>query len=76
MARWDTIKTLIAVEAQRKWIVYQLDVKRAILNGELKQVVHVTQQKGFIKKVEEAKVYKLKHALYGLKQAPRACLIG
>ncbi|KAL4567103.1 hypothetical protein LXL04_022677 [Taraxacum kok-saghyz] len=70
--RWDTIRTLIAMAAQRKWKVYQLDVKSAFLNGELKEVVHVTQPKGFIKKGEEEKVYRLRRALYGLKQAPRA----
>ncbi|KAJ9542980.1 hypothetical protein OSB04_029486 [Centaurea solstitialis] len=56
----------------RNWTVYQLDVKSAFLNGELKEVVHVAQPKGFIKKGDEAKVYRLKHALYGLKQASRA----
>ncbi|KAJ9542982.1 hypothetical protein OSB04_029488 [Centaurea solstitialis] len=66
------MRTLIAVVAQRNWTVYQLDVKSAFLNGELKEVVHVAQPKGFIKKGDEAKVYRLKHALYGLKQAPRA----
>ncbi|GJV61499.1 putative RNA-directed DNA polymerase [Tanacetum coccineum] len=57
-ARWDTIRTLIAVDAQRSWMVYQLDVKRALLNGKLKEVVYVTQPKGFIKKGKEAKVYR------------------
>ncbi|GKA89061.1 retrovirus-related pol polyprotein from transposon TNT 1-94 [Tanacetum coccineum] len=65
-------RTLIAVAVQRNWTVYQLDVKSAFLNGELKEVVYVTQPKGFINKGEEAKVYRLKCALYGLKQAPRA----
>jgi len=32
----------------------------------------VQQPKGFVKKSEEEKVYKLKKALFGLKQAPRA----
>lgn len=36
VARWDTIRTLIAMAAQRKWTVYQLDVKSAFLNVELK----------------------------------------
>ncbi|GKC05222.1 putative RNA-directed DNA polymerase [Tanacetum coccineum] len=67
VARWDAIRTLIAVAAQRNWTVYQLDVKSAFLNGELKEVVYVSQPKGFIKKGEEAKVYRLKRALYGLK---------
>ncbi|GJT27321.1 retrovirus-related pol polyprotein from transposon TNT 1-94 [Tanacetum coccineum] len=58
VAQWDTIRTLIVVDAQRSWTVYQLDVKHALLNGKLKEVVYVTQPKGFIKKGKEAKVYR------------------
>ncbi|KAL9266033.1 Retrovirus-related Pol polyprotein from transposon TNT 1-94-like protein, partial [Drosera capensis] len=44
----------------------------AFLNGELKDVVFVEQQQGFVVQGKEEKVYKLKKVLYGLKQAPRA----
>lgn len=72
VARWDTIRILLAVAAQRGWKVYQLDVKSTFLYGELKEVVYVDQLEGFIKRGEEDKVYQLKKALYGLNQAPRA----
>lgn len=72
VARWDTIRILLAVAAQRGWCVYQLDVKSAFLYGELKEEVYIDQPEGFVKKGEEDKVYRLKKALYGLKQAPRA----
>ncbi|MFS7989867.1 putative RNA-directed DNA polymerase [Helianthus anomalus] len=72
VARWDTIRTILAVAAQRNWIVYQLDVKSAFLHGELKEIVYVDQPKGYVKQGAEGKVYRLKKALYGLKQAPRA----
>jgi hypothetical protein len=42
------------------------------LYDELKEEVYIDQPKGFVKKGEEGKVYRLKKALYGLKQAPRA----
>lgn len=71
VARWDTIRILLSVAAQRGWKVYQLDVKSAFLYGELKEVVYVDQPEGFVKKGEENKVYLLRKALYGLKQAPR-----
>ncbi|CAJ2640974.1 unnamed protein product [Trifolium pratense] len=70
VARWDTIRTILAVAASENWTIYQLDVKSAFLHGELTENVYVEQPKGYQKKGD--KVYKLKKALYGLKQAPRA----
>lgn len=72
VARMDTIRVMLALAAQRGWIVYQLDVKSAFLHGELVEDVYVEQPLGYEKKGEENKVYKLQKALYGLKQAPRA----
>ncbi|KAI5343667.1 hypothetical protein L3X38_011543 [Prunus dulcis] len=72
VARLDTIRTLIALAAQKEWNLYQLDVKFAFLNGVLKEEVYVEQPQGFVKENEEIRVYKLNKALYGLKQAPRA----
>ena len=72
VARLDTVRALIALAAQKGWLLYQLDVKSAFLNGELIEEVYVEQPQGFVAKGEEDKVYKLRKALYGLKQAPRA----
>ncbi|KAM1099314.1 hypothetical protein TB2_005809 [Malus domestica] len=72
VARLDTIRTLIALAAQKSWKLYQLDVKSAFLNGVLQEEVYVEQPEGFAVKDKEDKVYKLHKALYGLKQAPRA----
>ncbi|KAM1861471.1 hypothetical protein ACFX13_013538 [Malus domestica] len=72
VARLDTIRTLIALAAQKSWKLYQLDVKSAFLNGVLQEEVYVEQPEGFVVKGKEDKVYKLHKALYGLKQAPRA----
>ena len=72
VARLDTVRALIALAAQKSWLLYQLDVKSAFLNGELIEEVYVEQPQGFVAKGEEDKVYKLRKALYGLKQAPRA----
>lgn len=66
MARWDTIRTILALATIKGWSVFQLDVKNAFLHGELNEIVYVDQPQGFGKKGEEDKVYKLKKALYGL----------
>ena len=36
VARFKTIRTLLALAAQVNWPIYQFDVKSAIMNGELK----------------------------------------
>ncbi|CAL1407137.1 unnamed protein product [Linum trigynum] len=68
----ETIRTVLALASQLELPVYQLDVKSAFLNGELEEEVYVEQPRGYEKKGEEDKVYRLRKALYGLKQAPRA----
>ncbi|KAJ9537516.1 hypothetical protein OSB04_030249 [Centaurea solstitialis] len=72
VARWDTIRMLLALAACKSWEVFQLDVKSAFLHGDLKEMMYVEQPEGYIKAGEEHKAYRLKKALYGLKQAPRA----
>lgn len=72
VARHDTIRLLIALAAQRKWKIHQLDIKSAFLNGELKEDVFVEQPNGFISRSVLDHVCKLRKTLYGLKQAPRA----
>ncbi|GJV25751.1 retrovirus-related pol polyprotein from transposon TNT 1-94 [Tanacetum coccineum] len=58
--------------AHKNMTIYQMDVKTAFLNGELKEEVYVSQPEGFVDQDNPSHVYKLKKALYGLKQAPRA----
>ena len=41
VACMDTIKTVLAIDAQNKWSVYQMDFKSTLLNGYLEQEVYV-----------------------------------
>nr|GEW99165.1 hypothetical protein [Tanacetum cinerariifolium] len=72
----DTIHIFIANATIRNMTIYQMDVKTAFLNDELKEEVYVSQLKGFVDLDHPIHVYRLKKALYGLKQAPRACSRG
>ncbi|GJZ29644.1 retrovirus-related pol polyprotein from transposon TNT 1-94, partial [Tanacetum coccineum] len=72
VARIEAIRIFIANAAHKNMSIYQMDVKTAFLNGELKEVVYVSQPKGFVNQDNPSHVYKLKKALYGLKQATRA----
>jgi hypothetical protein len=72
VACMDTVRTVLAIVAQYKWPVYQMDVKSTFLNGNLEEEVYVEQPQGYEVPGQEDKVYRLKKALYGLKKALRA----
>nr|GEV10886.1 retrovirus-related Pol polyprotein from transposon TNT 1-94 [Tanacetum cinerariifolium] len=71
VARIEAIRIFIANTANKNMTIYQMDVKTAFLNGELREEVYVSQSKGFVDPDHPTHVYRLKKALYGLKQAPR-----
>ncbi|GJW38704.1 retrovirus-related pol polyprotein from transposon TNT 1-94 [Tanacetum coccineum] len=72
VAHIKAIRNFIANAASKNMTIYQMDVKTAFLNGELKEEVYVSQPEGFIDPDYPTHVYHLKKAMYGLKQAPRA----
>ncbi|GJU33187.1 retrovirus-related pol polyprotein from transposon TNT 1-94, partial [Tanacetum coccineum] len=71
VARLKAIRIFLAFATYMNFIVYQMDVKSAFLNGKLKEEVYVKQHSGFESNEFPNHVCKLDKALYGLKQAPR-----
>ncbi|GJZ25520.1 retrovirus-related pol polyprotein from transposon TNT 1-94 [Tanacetum coccineum] len=72
VARLEAIRIFLVFAAHMNMVVYQMDVKTAFLNGNMREEVYVSQPDGFVDKDKPNHVYKLKKALYGLKQAPHA----
>nr|GEX02311.1 retrovirus-related Pol polyprotein from transposon TNT 1-94 [Tanacetum cinerariifolium] len=72
VARLEAVRIFVAYAAHKSFLIYQMDVKTAFLNGPLKEEVYVAQPDGFVNPNHPEKVYRLRKALYGLKQGPRA----
>ncbi|GJU91652.1 retrotransposon protein, putative, ty1-copia subclass [Tanacetum coccineum] len=83
VARIEAIRIFVANAAHKNIIIYQMDIKTAFLNGELKEEVYVSQPEGFVDQDNPSHVYKLKKALYNkhhvyelqISQSPRGIFI-
>ena len=49
VTHFESIRILISLTAQECWSLHHLDVKSAFLNGEIKEEIHVSQPKGYVK---------------------------
>nr|GEU44589.1 retrovirus-related Pol polyprotein from transposon TNT 1-94 [Tanacetum cinerariifolium] len=72
VSRSEVIRIFVANAANKNMTIFQMHIKTAFLNGELKQDVYISQPEGFVDQDNPSRVYKLKKALYNLKQAPHA----
>ncbi|GJZ44027.1 retrovirus-related pol polyprotein from transposon TNT 1-94 [Tanacetum coccineum] len=68
----EAIRIFLAYASYMGFVVYQMDMKSAFLNGKISEEVYVQQPPVFESSEFPDHVYKLDKALYGLKQAPRA----
>ena len=48
VARYTSIRTIIAIASIMGWKLHQMDVKTAFLNGKVEQEVYIEQREGFI----------------------------
>jgi hypothetical protein len=72
VARYSSIRSILALSTQMGWRIHEMDVKTAFLNGIIEEEVYIEQPKGFETFDRESHVCILKRSLYGLKQAPCA----
>ncbi|EOY05264.1 CCHC-type integrase-like protein [Theobroma cacao] len=63
VARFDTIRLLLALSTALSWNLYHFDIKSAFLNGVLEEEIFMEQLDGFIQNPNEDKVFKLHKAL-------------
>lgn len=85
VAKLTIVRALLVVAAMQDWMVCQMDVSNAFLNGDLDEVVYMKMPPCYTgmgsristaivlqnSKCKSMKVCRLKKALYGLRQAPR-----
>lgn len=74
VAKFTSIRILLALAAHHDFEIHQMDVKTAFLNGDLDVDIYMEQPEGYstASRGEQRLVCKLQKALYGLKQAGRA----
>nr|GEY03137.1 retrovirus-related Pol polyprotein from transposon TNT 1-94 [Tanacetum cinerariifolium] len=72
VVRLEAIRIFLAYAAYMGFMVYQMDVKSAFLNGKISEEVYVQKPPRFESSEFPNHVCKLDKALYGLKQALRA----
>jgi hypothetical protein len=74
VARFDSIRGIMALAAQHNWELHQMDVRSAYLNGELEEEIYMQQPTGFATSAsafQQRSVCRLRKSLYGLKQSGR-----
>ena len=71
VAKYTSVRSVLALAAVMKWKIHQMDVKIAFLNDVVEEEVYVKQPLGFETHDKKFHVCRLKKALYSLKHAPK-----
>ena len=72
VVRFASIRLLLTLVAHLDLELFQMDIKTAFLNGNLEEEINMNQPIGFVLKVQEDKVCRLKRSIYDLKQSSRS----
>ncbi len=72
VARFESLRLLLALAMLEDWEIHQMDIKSAFLHGKLEDEIYMEQPIGFVTAGKEHLVCQLQKALYGLKQASHA----
>lgn len=72
VAKYTSLRFLLALSSNEELQLLQLDVKSAFLNGTLEEIIFIEQSEGYLVNEKGKHVYRLHKALYGLKQASPA----
>ena len=71
VARYTSVRSLLALANEHDLEIHQMDVKTAFLNGSLDCEIFMSQPEGFVDPDKPSHVCKLKKSIYGLKQSAR-----
>lgn len=80
VARYNSIRTVLALTSKHGWLVHQMDVKTAFLCADIDVPLYMTIPEGFDKiqsnpdrdlSTFKSPILKLLKGIYGIKQAPR-----
>ena len=67
VVRYTSIRSVLSLATVMKWMIHQMDVNTAFLNGVVEEEVYVEQPLGFETHERESHVCILKKSLYSLK---------
>ena len=71
VARYSSIRSILAITNQLDLEVHQMDVKTAYLNGNLEHEIYMEQPEGYVDKNQADLVCRLRKSLNSLKQSAR-----
>lgn len=72
MAKYTSLRFLLALRVLRQYNMIQLDVKNDFLNGSFNEEIYLEVPHGINLDVKDVNCFRLRKALYGSKQATRA----